>query len=362
MHHQTLERPKTARLLHIEGLRILAMFLVLFNHTGGYGYFLYAWNRDSALFPLYIFLSILDAIDIPLFFMISGALLLGKEESISQVYRRRIARFAVTLVVVSGIYYVYNWRFCGGPLNLGDFLATLYGSNVSVALWYLYGYIGLLVMLPLLRKLVRGMEEKDYFYLFACYFVLNGILPVAEYRLSRGAIHLSDSFSAPLVTSYSLFYFVMGYYFEKVMDRSKLTRRNLLLGALASFVTIGISAYMTMFKAGVTGELNEAVSQDFYGCMIAVPAFTVYAAFQALFARVQVGPRTAKCITAVGSATFGVYLLQGILLPRTEFVFHFFDPLIKTLPACFVWITTAFAIGTVITLLLKKIPGIKNFL
>ena len=71
------------RKAYLDALRILAIFLVLFNHTGVNGYALYMVRRGAALFPFYLFNAILIKVAVPLFLMVSGALLLEKEESTS---------------------------------------------------------------------------------------------------------------------------------------------------------------------------------------------------------------------------------------------------------------------------------------
>ena len=64
--------------VYIEVLRIVAVFLVIFNHTDGY--FLYYSNTENPLTWWFSFLgSVLCRINVPLFVIISGALLLGKE-------------------------------------------------------------------------------------------------------------------------------------------------------------------------------------------------------------------------------------------------------------------------------------------
>ena len=68
---------KKDRLLHIEVLRVIAAFLVIFNHTGSLGFTLFQrYESSTFLYWLYLFFSVLCKIGVPLFFMISGALLL----------------------------------------------------------------------------------------------------------------------------------------------------------------------------------------------------------------------------------------------------------------------------------------------
>lgn len=77
------------RLAYIDALRIIAILLVVFNHLPGYT--LYMSNTGPKAW-LYMFLTMVTRINVPLFLMVSGALLLGKRESISRVLRHRAAR------------------------------------------------------------------------------------------------------------------------------------------------------------------------------------------------------------------------------------------------------------------------------
>ena len=152
---------KPHRLLHLDFLRIIAIWLVIFNHTSWRGFMLFSVSRESVLFPFYLFVSIFCKIAVPIFFMISGALLLQREESIETLYKKRIAKFIIVLILISFVYFWHQGRLVAA-FNLKESLTEIYRSNVAVGLWYLYSYIGILVMLPLLRVLARGMKKKDY--------------------------------------------------------------------------------------------------------------------------------------------------------------------------------------------------------
>lgn len=72
-----LRHPK--RLLHLDLLRLMAILFVIFNHTSDRGYFLFADSVGSWLYFPYMASSVLCKVAVPIFFMISGALLLPKE-------------------------------------------------------------------------------------------------------------------------------------------------------------------------------------------------------------------------------------------------------------------------------------------
>ncbi|MDE7206696.1 MAG: acyltransferase family protein, partial [Lachnospiraceae bacterium] len=74
-------------LLHIEFIRIIAAFFVIFNHTGDKGFFIYStYDLGGFHYWLALAISIVCKISVPLFFMISGALLLEKEYSLKTIW------------------------------------------------------------------------------------------------------------------------------------------------------------------------------------------------------------------------------------------------------------------------------------
>ena len=122
---------KKKKLLHIEFLRILCIWLVMFTHSATSGFSLYIPMQHSRWFPLYILVPFWVKISVPIFFMISGALLLGKDEPISVVFRKRIWRFSQVLVIFSFISYVAVYRNLNLLADMGEALkiTTLDGGD-----------------------------------------------------------------------------------------------------------------------------------------------------------------------------------------------------------------------------------------
>ncbi|MDO5399924.1 MAG: acyltransferase family protein [Eubacteriales bacterium] len=331
----------------------------MFNHTGNAGFTLFTQRTGSLLFPFYLIISILDKMAVPLFFMVSGALLLGKEESIAAVFRKRVLRFGIILLAVSACYFARIWKMYDQSHLLRDFLVLVYSADIADHLWYLYSYLGLLFMLPLLRKMVKSMDTMDYLYFFLCHILLTGLLPMAEFYVGKGHLSLTGNFSVSLLKSSSIFFFVMGYFFERHLDSSAFSRKNILLGVLLSFIAVGITCYMTMFKAKLTGQTGVDIPMDYFSSLIAFPAFCVYGAVKRLFQSVKVSAKMRKIMTQIGSTTFGIYLLEGFLRSGTEFVYTSLEPVLTPLPAALLWIAAALAVGIVLVTILKKIPGIR---
>lgn len=66
--------------LDIELMRILACFFVIYNHTGVQGFYLFSlYDSSSSTYLMGLFLSVFCKFAVPIFFAISGALLLDRD-------------------------------------------------------------------------------------------------------------------------------------------------------------------------------------------------------------------------------------------------------------------------------------------
>lgn len=176
------------RKLYIDFVKIIAIFMVLFNHTGTNGYTLFTIARDSLLHPFYLGNAIFIKVAVPLFFMTSGALLLEREESYRTVFRKRFLRYLLVLLAGSAVAYAYTClRWHPQAMSFHYFVKMLYTKNLSVAYWFLYAYLAYLLMLPLLRRLAKAMTRQDYFLMIGMYGFLRA-LPLADFLLWRGGM------------------------------------------------------------------------------------------------------------------------------------------------------------------------------
>lgn len=194
-----IRRSSGSRDLYLDLIRALSMFLVIFNHTGTKGFMLYSIATKSPLYPFYMFLSVACKPAVPLYWMVSGALLLPKEESISRVYRHRVLRMVIVLVLFSAIH--YGWRILYGQVESFDikyYFTVLYTSYFATAYWFIYSYISMLMMLPLLRKMVKAMSRQHFVYLFIIIVAMSGVIPIVQYLVGKGEINMNGDLAGNL--------------------------------------------------------------------------------------------------------------------------------------------------------------------
>lgn len=358
-------------LAHIEILRVIAICFVVFNHTWTSGFMLYsAVGRSYRYYYPLVFLSILCKIAVPVFFMISGALLLGREESYKEVYAKRIARILLALILFSFVEYCYKlamgaesagaaFRAVAEKFHPAEFLRGIYSEEQAAAYWYLYAYLAFLVMLPLLRKMVRMMRAEDYRYLVVVQLLIVGVFPILEYLLWGGEYALQKDFNIVLVTTDCIFYPLMGYALEHVLDKRRYTGKNVLFLTAAGMLAIAVCCVLTTNRMQVTGDKTAAV---FHNTLIVLPACAAYFTAKFLCEKYRLPAWIKKATATVGSTVFGIMLLEDILRKELTGIFECLKPRVGIFQACVVWVAAVVASGAVLTWVLKRIPGVKRLL
>ena len=266
------------RKLHIEALRIVAALFVLFNHTGEEGFFLFAAQpATSPLCWAYLSLSILCKAAVPLFFMASGALLLTdkREEPPRVALTRRAGRMAAVLLLTSLGYEIWHCRLWETPFSVLHFLEGLYQGSICTPLWYLYAYLGMLVCLPLLRRLAQGLRDAEFRYWIRCLLLFQGVVPVAAALLWPDGAPASG-FSLGWAAMQAVCYPCLGYFAEHRVPREALSHKAMGKLAAGCLAGVGVSAALTLLAARRSGICTEAQSQSFFTLFTPLYALTIY--------------------------------------------------------------------------------------
>ncbi len=340
-------------------IRVFAIFLVLFTHTGTEGSKLYTIGTSTLNIKtfLYIFLDCFRTINNPLLFMISGALLLGKEEPFKTVVTKRIVRFTIVLLVFSYIK-VLSSCYLSGTLHSFNALSTLkdiISSPVQTSYWYLYSYISFLIMLPLLRLMVRNMQVKDGLYLF---FI--GVLVLDGFRIIRTAFNISHINLTIYFSEMILFYPLIGFLLEnkcteKINSLSK--RSFVILGSLA-LLGVCISALATYHEFLRTQSWSETWIVLFDPFLAAF--FFIF--FRFVGETISGNSRLSSLIYIASDSMFGIYLCENYFKKITKPVFYLMKSYIPTLFACIIWLICTMILGIIVISVIKKIPGVRKFI
>lgn len=351
---------KSKRKTYIDFLRIVAIYMVLFNHSGKNGMMLFTISRQSPFYPFYLFNSIFIKIAVPVFLMISGTLLLGKNESYSDIVKRFL-KFAAVLLAASFISYLYDCFYRHSmTFSIIDFFIRVYKQPISIALWYMYSYLAFILMLPFMRTLAQNMDKNAFRWMLVMHGLIS-LLPIIEYILRQGNIHHYSGFSFFISPQFVL-YPLLGYYFGYRIKEEELSAKTMFGLIIAGISAIVLCSVMTHWKCTLTGQWDSSKCQTFFNTLIFLPSCATFYTARYIFSRYTISPRICRTISTIGGATFGLFLLERICRFTTEPIRVALRPYMPTIFACWIWIFAACTLGIVITLILKKIPFIANVL
>lgn len=172
---------KKKRSGYLDCLRILAILMVLYNHQGTYTYFMEIGKLNIVYF-ISISFSILCKCGPPLFFMVSGALLLGKEEKYLYILRHRVLRIFIVMLIAAA------WM-SRSDFSIRNYLLNLFANSN----WYLYAYLAYLFMLPFIRAMVAKLDKGMIWLLLLLSFSFSTITAVFHF------LKISNSISIYLI-------------------------------------------------------------------------------------------------------------------------------------------------------------------
>lgn len=347
------------KILYLEFIRIISILFVIYNHTGIYGFFMFSVRKPSTImFWIYLFFSILCKFAVPVFFMISGILLLRKDYNMKQ-YITKIIRFLIIIFVFSLIYHLFDLHNNNLDFYLRVFLKKLITCNFSSHFWYLYMYLFLLLSHPFLRIISKELNSNLFNYLIVLVIILNGFVPTLTYALFKQQLSYCYLLTPLWCTNIIFLYPLLGYYIENKLDIKK---KNLLYLWIVNISCIVFSMFMTYFGYRVTGILNEGSSQMFHNSFVCVNAVTIFITLKYFFEHIKIN-KILLFISNLGKYVFGIYILHLLMkrFPSYEIILDYvldnnFNGILITLTICLYMFIYSF----VITYVLSKIPIIKK--
>lgn len=355
------------KIIHLEAIRILAILCVIYIHSGYRGHEAYTCTDSRVTFIVSLILACITNIGVDLFWMVSGAVLLRKKEDAATVYTKRIPRIIIVLLIFSVLRYFYDYYMMtygsmvywseayginagagGAEIGIGDFITRFISGRIFLPYWFLYFYIGILLVLPFISKMTRNMNLTDWKYLAAVELVLVfiGIMKVLTGVELAVPIFIPDSVCA----------FVFGYMAESVIPGDWISKGRNIVGIFgASVIMIAFEVAITLTLGDPSGD-SGIVYTSILGQII---AFNVLLIARGISLKINRSPkRIASIICYVGGCTFGLYLIEDYIRQMLTFIYDKLSPVMTVMPACIVWVICSFVVGTMVVGIIKKLPGI----
>ena len=291
---------------------------------------------------------------VPLFFMLSGALLMKKaaEEPAPEFITRRYARILPPFLV---------WGILGvslsSPAGVMDFLAKLFCANSYFHLWYLYLMVGLNLLLPVVAKwYAAASDQEKRFYLLAwlavcCISQANGISKAFTGQKTDvvALYHLREFIGGT-------WYFVLGAYLFDNREAAWFKR----FGAAAWLVCFFACGLVTALATYLLSSAVNVHSEVFYPYRAPLVALSAGAFFAFALRTRCANWRIFPAIRLISACSLGIYCIHAFLLDYLPL-----DWVMSATGGC-VWLAiplktvTVFIISAAASFILRKIPCVRT--
>lgn len=347
------------RFAYMDLLRIVAAFLVIVNHTNSLVF--KALTPASVTWWLSIAWYYISKVAVPLFLMVSGACLLPSRDTGRQSFWR-FMRVLLVLVVFSYFYYLIgiaqdSWSW-GRALDIPAFLKSIWRERITDSFWYLYFYMGLMVMLPTLQRLASAMQKRDLQYFMAISFGVYAAWPLLTHYVPQAAL--------PMYFDVPLFAVFLGLFFAGHYVHAHAVRISRALCLLAILAALAASVWLTYVEYGrvAAGQkywfMDERTAPSIF---VIIGALAAMLWAKASFDRRPHSEAGVRRWASIGGTAFGIFLLQDLLIAESRY--RFFVPMSKAIDpllAVLVWEIGVFAVAFAVAWLLKHIPLLRKLL
>jgi len=296
---------KANNVLWVDFVRVVATFSVVLLHSAAP--LLYKYNElsigDWWMGNLY---DSIVRMCVPLFFLISGYLLLDKKETASDFFMKRTSRVIFPLLIWSMLYILWKHYIEGiDSITLLSFF-SLAMTPAYYHLWFMYAIIGIYLYVPILRIFVQNSTTELLCYFVALWFLSVSIIPFIE-----KITHIDSKVDLKMISGY-VGYLVLG----NLLGKAQLTKRYLFISFIIfilAVATTSIGTYiMTVRNNGAFfGYLYSYLSPNVIFMSAAAFVFFKYTAEN--IRAFEYGP-VKKIIGALSSASLGIYFIHTMVL------------------------------------------------
>lgn len=343
---------------YLDLIRVVSCVLIICTHVSAV---------DFSTFPVnslnWNILNIFNCIGIngvPLFFMISGALILHKDYQISlkklwiQKIGRLLAAYYVTLFFYNLLpflkgYVPFQWEIIKEDL----IEAVLYEKGIY-HLWFLPVLVVLYFLAPILKEAFQTKKICAYYLIL--FAVIGALLPTLLFfdlpgPIRRFVTHYQGKASLFMVVGY-IGYFVLGHYLHSYLE--ELSGRKVLFiwlttGAALLF-TILTGGYFSLKQGSPSSLTNTPLSLN-----VLISSSGIYILFKHYCSRIHFS-KGFDLIKKLSKYTFGIYLFHPFVLGNIPLITNLGQWLPGSFFLTILQVALTGFLTFVIVAVIKKIP------
>ncbi|MFI5172313.1 MAG: acyltransferase [Chitinophagales bacterium] len=352
--------PINKRSVHFDLVRFAATFAVVQLHVATP----WLWREqdlNSGFWITCLFFDVFGRAGVPVFLMISGALLLGKEESYPSFFKKRFVRVLIPMIfwtIVYEIKILTNHHYLNGELKWNEVYHVLKNPLIGPVydhLWFLYMIIAMYLVTPFLRRVIPVLKKKDLYYLLGLWIFSCVLLPMLyNYTSLRLGLNI------PVVTAYVGFY-VLGYYLMQHQFSLKEIKFTWII-FVASYL---LNILIVWLDSSMRGHVEPFyLSHHRPGIFLQSVSAFILLEHYAIKAFARYSEKKYKRLAYMGGLTFGIYLVHPLIIELFEGLSMFFyEDAIHFAPIIVIPVVAVIVMGIsmLIVGLMQKTPILKKF-
>lgn len=340
------------RLQYIDLLKVLSIFAIISIHA-----FMVWQNAEVKNIPVYSFAAI-TRFGVPVFVMISGALLLNREIELGSFLKKKVKRLVTPFIfyyILTGLVFIFIYHASHNQLE-----------NIFAFRWYFWMILGVYLSIPVINKFIQNstMREIEYFILL---FIIASIFYQLTYYFKIEQYLYLTLFLSPLG------YLVLGYYLSKKefnISTNKMILLCIMLFAVSTIVKfMGVMDILPMtdnFVASQSKILSSWLDVGIFEILQSASLFllckNIYESKTGIFSSIKRGLQSnilSKFILSVSRASYGMYLIN--LIP--VYIYYHLGVALTGTQVCIAIFTLSlmtFILSWIVVVIFGKIPFIKK--
>lgn len=338
------------RVLYYDILNITACLSVIFLHCNGIAH----TYSDSLGWYQALLVEVLCYWAVPIFFMLSGATLLGyrAKYDTETFLKKRLFRTVIPFVVWSIL--VLLFKQATGQIDFllwgkREFIDKFFNTSIENVYWFFIPLFSVYLSMPILSHLTEEKHRKTLWYIAFITFFLQSFCPTVFSILN---LKYNYALNVPVVGGY-LLYVILGY----LLSTEDLTRcKRIILYLLGLFGAV-LRYTATVYLSARDGKINKMFFSytAFYALFLAVGVFVLFKYIP--WNKIFKSEKSCEIISKISSCSFGIYLIHISVMFIMKTYLHISAN-------CWQWRLlmpfVIYAVCALITIIIKKIPVIKN--